>query len=103
MIIFSFIIIDCPKYTGPAFFDDPEQRTWIPLQPHRVQDTRQSRIARYQFPFVLGWALTPWKAQGMTLDKVICKIGRAAASPGTQFHFVKISFREISFRENLIS
>ena len=34
---------------------------------------------------MLGWALTPWKAQGMTLDKLIVKIGQAAASPGVLF------------------
>ena len=81
----SFIVVDCPKYAGPAFFDGSEKQTWIPIRPHRVQDNSQTRIARIQFPFVLGWALTPWKAQGMTLDKVVCKVGKAAASPGVLF------------------
>jgi hypothetical protein len=25
------LLIDVPKYTGPAFFSDPERRSWVPL------------------------------------------------------------------------
>ena len=32
-----------------------------------------------QFPLVLGWALTPWKAQGMTLDRAIVRLTKAAS------------------------
>ena len=69
------ILLDVPKYTGPAFFSDPNRRTWVPLFPRTVLDFGNRSISRTQFPLVLGWARTPWKAQGMTLDKVIVKLG----------------------------
>ena len=40
---------------------------------------------RQQFPIVLGWALTPWKAQGSTLKKAIVKLGNAVNDPGVLF------------------
>mgnify|MGYP005714938049 CR=1 FL=1 len=42
-------------------------------------------IARTQYSIVLAWALTPWKAQGMSLDKVVVKLGAAASKPGVAF------------------
>ena len=42
-------------------------------------------MQRCQFPLILGWAMTPWKAQGMTLDRAIVRLTRAAASPGVAF------------------
>ena len=81
----ALIIFDVPKYTGPPFFPEPERKTWIPIFPRTVADEDDKTITRTQFPFVLGWALTPWKAQGMTLDKVIVKLGRAVSEPGVLF------------------
>ena len=77
--------MDVPKYTGPPFFEDPEKRTWIPILPRTVADAENKNVTRTQFPFVLGWALTPWKAQGMTLDKVVVKLGNAVREPGVLF------------------
>ena len=48
-------------------------------------DADNRSISRTQFPLVLGWALTPWKAQGMTLDKVIVKLGASVSEPGVLF------------------
>ena len=48
-------------------------------------DADNRSISRTQFPLVLGWALTPWKAQGMTLDKVIVKLGASVGEPGVLF------------------
>ena len=79
------LLLDVPKYTGPAFFTDPDRRTWVPLFPRTVTDGENHSISRTQFPLVLGWALTPWKAQGMTLDKVIVKLGAAVREPGVLF------------------
>ena len=72
---------------GPPFWNEqehPEKRTWVPIQPRTVTSDDQV-MARTQIPLVLGWAITPWKAQGMTLEKVIVKIGAKAAAPGVLF------------------
>ena len=74
-----------PKYKGPAFFSDPVRRTWIPIFPKTVRDPQDRNVTRTQFPLVLGWALTPWKAQGMTLNKVVVKLSAAVATPGVLF------------------
>lgn len=84
----EIIVVDCPKYTGPSFWDEdefPERKTWIPLRPKEVQDPAQKHISRIQFPLILAWALTPWKAQGMTLDLAKIQLGNAAVEPGAAF------------------
>ena len=63
------IVIEVPGSTGPAFFDEPHQRCWIPIFPDRRLD-EQNVVARTQFALVLGWAMTPWKAQGMILRSI---------------------------------
>ena len=48
--------------------------------------SRQQRFHYpYQFPLCLAWALTPWKAQGMTLSKVVVKLSAACGKPGVLF------------------
>ena len=43
-------------------------------------------ISRQQFPLILAWALTHWKAQGMTLRRCRVRLGeRTASSPGIGF------------------
>ena len=82
------IVVDFPKYVGPPFFDTtkfPDRATWIPIEPREMFKDDDASISRIQYPFVLGWALTPWKAQGMTLDKAVVRLGRAASSPGVAF------------------
>ena len=81
----AYILLDIPTYTGPAFFDDAARRTWVPLFPRTISDAENRSVSRTQFPLVLGWALTPWKAQGMTLAKVIVKLGAAVREPGVLF------------------
>ena len=79
------LVVDFPQYVGPAFYDEPERRTWVPVEPREIAKEDNAGIVRRQFPLVLGWALTPWKAQGMTLEKAVVKIGRRAATPGVLF------------------
>ena len=81
------ILIDCPKYSGPLFFDAdkyPERKTWIPFRPI-TRNSEKNSLTRTQFPFVLAWAITTEKAQGMTLDSGVVAIGKKAASPGIAF------------------
>ena len=79
------LVVDFPQYVGPAFYDEPERRTWVPVEPREIAKEDNAGIVRRQFPLVLGWALTPWKAQGITLEKAVVKIGRRAATPGVLF------------------
>ena len=58
----------------------------FPISKHLEDDRSQDdTIARTQLSVVLAWALTPWKAQGMSLEKVVVKIGAAASRPGVAF------------------
>ena len=55
------IVVDCPSFSGPSFYDEtlhPERRTWVPILALTVPDEERSGITRTQFPLVLGWALT---------------------------------------------
>ena len=70
----EYIIINFPEYTGPAFFDGTERSTWVPLYPETVewQDYSDKKAHfRTQYPISLAWALTTWKAQGMTCSKKV--------------------------------
>ena len=78
-------IVDFPGYTGPPFFSEPSRRTWVVLLPHTIRHDEKSEVSRTQFPLCLAWALTPWKAQGMTLSKVIVKLSSACSKPGVLF------------------
>ena len=81
----AMVVVDFPGYTGPAFFSEPSRRTWVPLLPRTTTSDEDAMVSRTQFPLCLAWALTPWKAQGMTLAKVIVKLSHACAKPGVLF------------------
>ena len=82
------VLVDCPKYSGPSFFDTseyPDRKTWIPFRPKTRHSEKDASISRTQLPFVLAWGITTEKAQGMTLDIGVVAIGKKAASPGIAF------------------
>ena len=79
------IVVDFPKYAGPRFYDAPERATWVPLRAVTRNAEAGTGVTRTQFPLILGWAITPWKAQGMTLDRVIVRLTKAASAPGVAF------------------
>jgi hypothetical protein len=79
------VVVDFPKYAGSAFYTEPERRTWVPIEPRQISDGDKRDVLRTQFPLILGWAMTPWKAQGMTLDRVIVRLTKAASSPAVAF------------------
>jgi ATP-dependent DNA helicase PIF1 len=64
----SYIIVDFKDYIGRPFFEGVERQKWVPLKPEIVEWTSagKSKHYRQQFPIILSWALTTWKAQGMT-------------------------------------
>ena len=79
------VVVDFPQYAGPSFYAEAERATWVPILRREVADGANHTVQRCQFPLILGWAMTPWKAQGMTLEKAIVRLTRAAASPGVAF------------------
>ena len=79
------LLVEVPDYAGPTFFpDDPARQQWVPIFPIDCA-SEDGDVTRNQFPVVLGWALTPWKAQGMTLRRVKIKLGKAVTQPGILF------------------
>ena len=42
----------------------------MPIFRQRVSSTAEESVWRENYPLTLAWALTHWKAQGMTLDRV---------------------------------
>ena len=84
----AVVLVECPSYEHDSFFDVnrfPDRRRWIPFFPREVKLETDGGIARSQLSLTLGWALTPWKAQGMSLDKVVVSLGKAASKPGVAF------------------
>ena len=73
------IVIDFPSYVGPAYFSDDSESTWIPLRPKTCRADDDEAAFRTQFPLCLAYALTPWKAQGMTLERAIVKLTAACS------------------------
>ena len=68
------------------FPDDPSRRNWVPIFRQRVSSTVEEHVWRENYPLTLAWALTHWKAQGMTLDKVRVHLSeRTAGIPGIGF------------------
>ena len=55
----------------------------VPIFRRTVGSAADEQVQRRQFPLTLAWALTHWKAQGMTLKRVrVCMRDAAAAIAG---------------------
>ena len=70
-----------------SFFPgDPLRRNWVTIFRQRVSSTVEEKVWREQYPLTLAWALTHWKAQGMTLDRARVHLSdRTAGVPGIGF------------------
>ena len=50
-----------------SFFPgQPERARWVPIFRQESWANGEEVVARQQFPLTLAWALTHWKAQGMS-------------------------------------
>ena len=68
------------------FPGDAEKRRWVPIFRETAHALCEEHVARKQFPLTLAWALTHWKAQGMTLRRARVALGsRAAGMPGVGY------------------
>ncbi len=72
------------KWRARSFFpEDPSRKNWVLIWQEKCEAVTEEHVIRYQFPLVWAWALTHWKAQGMTLRRVRIALGkRVAQSPG---------------------
>ena len=52
------------------FPGDKRRKKWVPIFKQEATSTSEEHVRRANFPLTLAWALTHWKAQGMTLNKV---------------------------------
>ena len=63
-----------------------EGRKCVPIFRAEAEAGSDRNVVRQQFPLTLAWALTHWKAQGMTLKRARIRIGRnVAGQPGVAF------------------
>ena len=79
----QFLIIEFPDYNGTPFFSGNGREKWIPLRPEQYDFENHYRK---QFPISLSWALTAWKAQGLTCrTNVFAVIGDHEKSSGLTY------------------
>jgi endonuclease/exonuclease/phosphatase family metal-dependent hydrolase len=63
-----------------------DKRRWVPIFRQSAASGNNEKLTREQFPLTLAWALTHWKAQGMTLPCARVRLSkRSAALPGIAF------------------
>ena len=68
------------------FPGEPDKARWVPIFRESASGTSAENVLRKQFPLVLAWAITHWKAQGMTLRRTRVHLGsKAAATAGVGF------------------
>ena len=46
----KYLVVDFPQYVGPAFYDEPERRAWVPIEPREIQKEDDAGVVRRQFP-----------------------------------------------------
>ena len=84
--------VDANGRPRSLFPDEPpadvpgSRRNLVPIWRQKVSSTVEEKVSRENYPLTLAWALTHWKAQGMTLDRVRVHLSeKTAAVPGIGF------------------
>jgi hypothetical protein len=52
------------------FVDQPVRGNWFLIFREEAYSSSEERVRRKQFPLILAWAMTVWKAQRMILNRV---------------------------------
>ena len=90
------VLVDFPGYRGPRWSTDPDvPATVVPVgvaTAHHNTDERQTRV---NFPLDLAYGLTVYKAQGLTLDKVLLHVQTAEAQQGGRTYVGMSRVRDI--------
>ena len=88
VVEFNEVNLGCDAQGAARTFfpGEPDRVNWVPIFPQETFSNRDEGVRREQFPLVLAWAITHWKAQGMTLRRVRVHLSaRSAAVPGVAF------------------
>ena len=99
----DFIIIEFESYKGPPIFSGETRKKWVPLPPSKAEwysgyGASRKTHYRIQYPISLAWALTSWKAQGMTCSgKVVAPFPEQEKQAGLSY----VNQSRITKMENL--
>ena len=87
VVDFFVVRLKSPDGGERTFFPgEPDKKRWVPIFMREATSTLDDKTSRHQFPLVLAWAITHWKAQGMTLPRVRVRLGgKCAAMHGVGF------------------
>ncbi len=80
VVEFDDVKLKSPLGEERTFFPgEPDKKRWVPIPMRHSTSTFDDTVSRHQFPLVAAWALTHWKAQGMTLPRVRVRLGSKCA------------------------
>jgi hypothetical protein len=87
VVEFDNVKLKSPDGRERTFFPgEPDKKNWVPIFMREATSTIDDKMSRHQFPLVLAWAITHWKAQGMTLPRARVRLGaKCAAMHGVGF------------------
>jgi ATP-dependent exoDNAse (exonuclease V) alpha subunit len=78
------VLVQFDKYTGPSWSNELDRV--VPITPHRAEWKFNGKcLTHTQLPICLAYAVTIYKSQGITLEKVWIDIGNRNYANGSAF------------------